>query len=135
MSNIRENAYDLKDYFETNWLNTFVQYPNVETKHDTPPTKPYIIYDDVRLATQDTTLNQSARMDRGLIIFTVVDEVGGGTVRSDEVADQISELFVSSGRLELSKSTVTIIGHPFVEEGRRDGSDWKTRVLVNYRTE
>ncbi len=132
---VRSITYDLKSYLEENFSRTRIEFPNVEDREAGPLSKPYVMYEEVRLPPLDNTLDQSSKSPRGLLILTVVDKVGDGTTVSDEISDELEALFLSASRIETNTCAVVVQSHPHVEEGRRDGSDWKTRVLISYTTE
>lgn len=94
--------------------------------------RPYLVVETVRVSRIDRTLKGGKVESRGYMQITVVDAVDQWAFPAERLADDISERFAYPQSLAVTGGRVTITKPPAIQQGYRDGPNWRLPVRIDY---
>lgn len=110
-----DNVFDMK-----------IVLPNM----DDEPRKPYLLIDVVPTMRSNRSLSGGVEFSEGFCQITLVSETNDDDKQIIAKAEQIAALFPH--RLRVGDLLLT--DPPMIENGYRDGPDWRTPIRINYQT-
>lgn len=110
-------------------LGRLIAWPNQD--FDSAP--PFVTVQIVRIERTDDTLNGEGTISRGRLLVTLVDKPGTSTKAANTLADTVAALFSYGLRIAVTGGQIVIIKPADVREGIRDGSEWRTPIIIDYQ--
>jgi hypothetical protein len=107
-------------------------YTVIWENRDSIPARPYIALEVVRLAPRDRTVSATKTEFAGFLQASVVAELDQFANPSLEMAEEIAGLFPTGQSIPAGDVTITIMKPPHIQQGYRDGPDWRTPVKIDY---
>ncbi|MHA3913848.1 phage tail terminator-like protein [Halovulum sp. GXIMD14793] len=99
------------------------------------PDRPYLTFEIVRVSRRDQTLDNTGVVSTGYVQVTAVSATDAFATDGIAIGEEVATLFPRGLRLPVSGGEVVITDPPNVEQGFRDGPDWRTPVRINYRAD
>ncbi len=110
-------------------------YEVVFEGRDGLPNRPYVAAEVVRVKTFDDTLAGGFRHSVGFFQATAVIEAGIFASPALHIAEQIAEGFPYGTRITIPGGVITIKQPPAIQQGIRDGMDYRVPVRIDYEAE
>jgi len=110
-------------------------YEVVFENRDSVPARPYIAAEVVRVRTFDDTLAGGFKHSVGFFQATVVIEAGLFASPALHIADHIAEAFPYGTRITIPGGVITVMQPPAIQQGIRDGMDYRVPVRIDYEAE
>jgi hypothetical protein len=94
---------------------------------------PFATVQIVRVERTDRTMNGDETISRGRIIVTLVDRLGTSTKTANTLADTVAAAFPVALRIPVTGGQIVIMKPTDIREGFRDGSEWRTPIIIDYQ--
>lgn len=107
-----------------------IVWPN----QDANPARPFVTFDHVPVSRTDDTWAGGNIITRGSVMITVVTDRDQFTTEANNIAAEIFNLFPYTLSIITENGLIIVNKPPEVEQGYRDGADWRLPIRVDYQT-
>lgn len=105
-----------------------IAWPNEDTDYSTP----FLAVDHVPVSAINQTLDTSPFV-AGFVQVTHISAAGVYSTAGNDAADAIAALYPAGLRLSGNSGFLVIMEPALVEQGYRDGSNWRVPIKITYR--
>lgn len=109
-----------------------LSWPVIWPNHTLPNTKPFILFEIIRVNRRDDTLAGEMTISRGQLIATPITKVGIDSEAGNEKADEVAGLFPMGRRIAVPGGEIVILKPADIREGFRQHTEWRTPVIVDF---